>query len=95
MSDSQAFSQSISDELLDQKENEKEKISQDKKACLDKNTKIILILSVCVVLIIIAIVLYVLLHDKENEENNSIKEQKFSVTIDIFKIRKGKGEKEH
>ena len=99
MVNNEEFGQSIRSSIMDEKDKEDENPTQDKKFFSNKKTLIIIILTTCIAAIIVGIVLYVVLRDKDDDNNGStppiIKEQNFSVTIEVFKYRKGRGEKEH
>ena len=97
MADHEEFGQSVRSSIMDEKDKEIESPTQNKKSFFNKNTLIITILTACIVVIIIGIVLYIILRDNDDDNNYSIpiKDQNFSVTIEVFKYRKGRGEKEH
>ena len=64
---------------------------------LNKKSRVLLIIFViCGTITVTGLLLY---HILSNRNNNKLKpyelEQEFSVTVEIFKYRKGKGEKEH
>ena len=96
------FGQSVRSSIMDEKAKDNEFPSQGKISCSNKN-KLIIILTACItVIIIIIVLLYIVLkdnaNDNDNDNNNNTpikKDQKFSVTIEVFKSRKGRGEKEH
>ena len=94
MSEGLEFGKSVRSTILDEKDNEN--FNQAHKSCLKKKTLIIMILSICVVILIISIVLYVVLRDKASSNDNQMVEpnQNFSVTIEVFNYQKGNGEKE-
>ena len=99
MSDSLEFGQSVRSTILEEKDNE-EPSAPGKKRLSQKALIIIVICVVCVIAISLGLALYFILRDNDeenSEENTPITEipQEFSVTIEVFKYRKGKGEKEH
>ena len=99
MADNMEFGQSVRSSIMDEKAKDNEFPSQGKISCSNKN-KLIIILTACITVIIIIIVLYIVLKDNANDNDNNNntpikKDQKFSVTIEVFKSRKGRGEKEH
>ena len=98
MSDGLEFGQSIRSTIVEGKENDADEINPSKKKTSQKTIIIISVLTVCIIALIIGIVLYLILkNDTPSDEPEPIIEQpqNFSVTIEVFKYRKGKGEKEH
>ena len=83
---------SLRNTILDNKDKAEDKNLNTIK--LSKKTiMIISIIIICVIIIVTAIVLYFVLRNKD--ESTPEIEQEFSVTIEVFKYRKNKGEKEH
>ena len=99
MSDSLEFGQSVRSTIMEEKDNG-DPSAPGKKRLSQKALIIIVICVVCVIAISLGLALYFILRDNDEEnpeENTPIPEitQEFSVTIEVFKYRKGRGEKEH
>ena len=100
MADSLEFRESLPSTILE--DNDKEQPSPSDKKVLSQKVKIIIVIcSVCATLIIIGLVLFFVLKDDDDNNNNNepsviiIPNPEFQVTIEVFKYRKGRGEKEH